>query len=72
MHYLLPMKSYLEQLSDAANDAGIELLQAFKDAGIPTSTFYRAKTRTDLHLATAEKVYNAIRVYALQRTATNI
>jgi len=66
------MKSYIEQLQDCANDAGIELLQAFKNTGIPTSTFYRARNGTDLHLATAQKVYDAIRIHALQRTATNI
>ena len=54
------MLSYYEQLICAAKQADIKLIQAFRYAGIPTSTYYRAANGTDLHLSTAKKVFQII------------
>mgnify|MGYP006908252691 FL=1 len=61
------MKTYLYQLQEMASPTGIELVKFFELANIPTSTYYRAIKGTDLRLATAEKVEDAIRVYALHQ-----
>ena len=61
------MKTYLEQLQQKAAPTGVSLLQYFKLAGIPTSTYYRAIGGKDLRLATAKKVDDAITSYALHR-----
>ena len=65
------MLSYISQLEAASKAANIQLLQAFKLSGVPTSTYYRTIAGKDLRLSTAEKVLNAIRVYALQQTQGN-
>ena len=72
MQYKKNMISYINQLQHAADQAEMSLIQAFKQSGTPTSTFYRAINGTDLHLSTAKKVEDAIKVYALQRTAVNL
>jgi predicted transcriptional regulator len=63
------MKSYLTILVEQAQDMGLPLLQAFKEADIPTSTYYRAVNGvTELRHQTAVKVMNAIeKLYALQQ-----
>jgi len=54
--------SYLNQLHLMADRKKIPLLDAFKLAGLPTSTYYRAmKLETDLRLETALKVADAIK-----------
>jgi predicted transcriptional regulator len=65
------MLSYISQLEAASKAANIQLLQAFRLSGVPTSTYYRTIAGKDLRLSTAEKVLNAIRVYALQQTQGN-
>lgn len=60
------MISYINQLQQQADDMDVRLIDAFKRANIPTSTFYRAKQGCDLRLATARKVSDAIKFYALQ------
>lgn len=60
------MISYINQLQQQADGMGVRLIDAFKKADIPTSTFYRAKQGCDLRLATARKVSDAIKFYALQ------
>jgi predicted transcriptional regulator len=65
------MLSYITQLEAASKAANIQLLQAFRLSGVPTSTYYRTIAGKDLRLSTAEKVLNAIRVYALQQTQGN-
>lgn len=60
------MISYINQLQQQADDMDVRLIDAFKKANIPTSTFYRAKQGCDLRLATARKVSDAIKFYALQ------
>ena len=67
----MSMLSYISQLEAAARAANIKLLQAFRLSGVPTSTYYRTIAGKDLRLATANKVLNAIRVYALQQTQSN-
>jgi len=51
-----PMIPYFQQLALAASANNYPLLQAFKDAGLKTSVFYRARRGGDLHLTTAAKV----------------
>ena len=68
MHYLVLMLSYMTQLETAAKAANIQLLQAFRMSGVPTSTYYRTIAGKDLRLSTAKKVLDAIRVHALQQT----
>jgi len=72
MHYSAGMVSYINQLQNAADQAEMSLIQAFKKSGTPTSTFYRAINGTDLHLSTAKKVEDAIKVYALQKTSKHL
>tara|TARA_R110000822_G_scaffold44890_1_gene120305 strand:+ start:960 stop:1169 length:210 start_codon:yes stop_codon:yes gene_type:complete len=60
MQYSSGMLSYYEQLICAAKQADVQLIQAFRNAGIPTSTYYRAANGTDLHLSTAKKVFHWI------------
>lgn len=42
----------------------------FKQAGVPTSTYYRAKAGKDLRLSTARKVESAITSYTLHKSET--
>ena len=72
MHHNYPMISYIFQLQDAADKADVSLIEAFKKSGTPTSTFYRAKNGVDLHLSTAQKVEDAIKVYSLQKSTDSI
>ena len=62
------MESYIEQLKAEAQAANLQMLQAFRLSDVPTSTYYRTLAGGELRLATANKVLNAIRVYALQQT----
>lgn len=59
------MKSYLSQLQELAAPTGIDLLQFFKVAGVPTSTYYRAIAGQDMRLNTASKVEDAVKTYTL-------
>lgn len=64
------MKSYLEYLEDEAEDRDVELLQAFRIADVPTSTYYRnINGKTELRYSTAVKVLEAIH-HEEQRRAT--
>jgi len=65
------MITYMEQLLNAASDANISILKAFREANVPTSTYYRTVAGGDLRLSTAQKVMNAIRLHALQQTKSN-
>jgi hypothetical protein len=62
------MKSYLEQIQDLAAILDVSLLQAFKVAEIPTSTYYRTiNGDTELRHETAKKVMVALgKLHALQ------
>lgn len=56
------IEPYLEQLRALAAQADVELLAAFKKAGVPTSTYYRVVNgRHALSYQTAEAVADAIR-----------
>jgi len=68
MHYIQAMKSYLSQLNEATVSTGLSLLYFFKDAGVPTSTYYRALSGKDLRYSTAIKVEHAILSYTLSTT----
>ena len=52
--------SYFTQLTALAEKHGVDLRQAFKAAGLPSSTFYRAKKGTSLYFDTAVKVAEVI------------
>ena len=55
------MKAYLETVQDKARENGIDLLEAFKIAEIPTSTYYRTINGvTEMRFDTACKVLDAI------------
>ena len=55
------MKSYLKYLEDKAEGCNIPLLAAFKQADVPTSTYYRTiNLVSELRYETASKVSNAI------------
>jgi len=55
------MESYLHTLTKLCDQTGIDMLVAFKQAGIPTSTFYRTKLGSgDLRFETARKIHDAI------------
>ena len=63
------MKSYLELLQEKSEESGIALLQAFKSADIPTSTYYRTiHGTTELRHDTAAKAMKALeKLHALQQ-----
>lgn len=63
------MKSYLEIIEEEAERYGVTLLQAFKAADVPTSTYYRSiNGDTELRHETAKRVMKAIeKVHALQQ-----
>jgi len=65
------MITYMEQLLNAASDANLSILKAFREANVPTSTYYRTVAGGDLRLSTAQKVMNAIRLHALQQTKSD-
>tara|TARA_Y100000768_G_C23693244_1_gene547875 strand:+ start:345 stop:608 length:264 start_codon:yes stop_codon:yes gene_type:complete len=59
--YRFIMKSYTDVLKELSEEYNINLKKAFVEAGIPTSTFYRAMYGQDLRFTTAKKVYDCIR-----------
>jgi predicted transcriptional regulator len=63
------MKSYLQLLEEKSAEYNIPLLQAFKSAGVPTSTFYRTiNGQTELRHETARKAMKALeKLHALQQ-----
>ena len=61
------MKTYLSQLQELAAPTGLNLIQFFKQAGVPTSTYYRASHGQDMRLSTAKKVEDAITTYTLHK-----
>ena len=63
------MKSYLKTIQDEAAEANVPLLKAFKQAEIPTSTYYRTvKGDTEIRYETALRVHHAIeKLYLLQQ-----
>jgi predicted transcriptional regulator len=67
MHYKQAMDSYIKQLTNMSAPTGISLMLFFKQAGVPTSTYYRAKAGKDLRLSTARKVEDAITSYSLHK-----
>ena len=55
------MQTYMKQLLERAQSMDIDLLTAFKQAGVPTSTFYRTiNGTTELRYDTAYKIYKAM------------
>lgn len=68
MHYVQVMKTYLTQLNALKSGTELSLLYFFKEAGVPTSTYYRALAGKDLRYSTAIKVEHAILSYTLSTT----
>ena len=54
------MITYMEQLVDKSVHLQIKLKDAFTCAGVPDSTFYRARMGKDLRYDTANRVSKAI------------
>jgi predicted transcriptional regulator len=54
------MLTYFHVLELIADRQGADLKAAFTAAGLPTSTFYRAKNGTDLHFDTANRVWQQL------------
>lgn len=52
----MPMISYFDQLQVAAKHLDYPLKQAFVDAGVEASTFYRTRLGSSLRLVTASRV----------------
>jgi predicted transcriptional regulator len=63
------MKSYLTILTEQADQCGLSLLTAFKEAGIPTSTYYRTiNGMTEIRHETSARVMKAIeKLHTLQQ-----
>ena len=68
MHYKgkMMINKYINQLEDYAKKHDVSLLQMFKVANVPTSTYYRALKGVDLRFDTANKVAQAIDTIQLQ------
>ena len=67
MHYkgVMIINKYINQLEEYAEKHDVSLIQMFKLAKVPTSTYYRAKNGVDLRFDTASKVAEAIRTLPL-------
>jgi predicted transcriptional regulator len=54
------IKSYFVQLAELAVSKDADLKEAFLDAGVPDSTYYRVLNGRDLHYRTALKVAGSL------------
>jgi len=65
------METYLNALKHKAGALNVPLLSAFKQAGVPTSTYYRAiNGKTELRHDTAEKVMRSLEeLYTVQQAS---
>lgn len=65
--------TYFDQLKTAASQFGGDpdavLLRAFTEAGLPTSTFYRARKGTDLRSDKAKSVAEVLFIWAREGMA---
>jgi predicted transcriptional regulator len=57
---LISMEKYMEILKHHADGRDVDLRLAFIEAGVPTSTFYRARVGKELRYKTALKVLESI------------
>lgn len=59
--HICSMQTYLKTVKDQAKLKGVDLLLAFKVAGLPTSTYYRTiNGKTEMRFETACSVLDAI------------
>ena len=59
--HICSMQTYLDTVKDQAKLKGVDLLLAFKVAGLPTSTYYRTiNGKTEMRFETACSVLDAI------------
>ena len=59
--HICSMQTYLDTVKDQAKLKGVDLLLAFKVAGLPTSTYYRTiNGKTEMRFETACSVLAAI------------
>lgn len=56
----MEIKSYFVQLAELASSKDADLKEAFLQAGVPDSTYYRVLNGRDLHYRTALKVACAL------------
>lgn len=54
------IKSYFVQLAELAASKDADLKEAFLEAGVPDSTYYRVLNGRDLHYRTALKVAGSL------------
>lgn len=66
----MKINKYIQQLENIADQCDIRLIDMFTHAGIPSSTYYRAKNGVDLRFDTAERVAKAIRDVHIQSKAS--
>lgn len=59
--HLLEITTHYEQLDLMARLLGVDLKSAFVEAGVPTSTYYRAKHGAELRASTATRIAAVIR-----------
>ena len=62
---------YINQLQDIASENDVRLKDMFIDAGVPTSTYYRAINGMDLRFDTAERILKAFRHVQLQSDSSS-
>tara|TARA_R100000008_G_C3546031_1_gene147603 strand:- start:544 stop:762 length:219 start_codon:yes stop_codon:yes gene_type:complete len=62
------MTPYIVSLIKLSSEKQVQILDAFKLSGVPTSTYYRAVKGAELKHQTAIKIEDAI--YTLQKTST--
>jgi hypothetical protein len=60
MQQSFQMLTYFHVLELIADRQSADLKAAFTAAGLPTSTYYRAKNGTDLHYDTASRVWRLL------------
>ena len=56
----MEIKSYFVQLAELAASRDADLKEAFRQAGVPDSTYYRVLNGRDLHYRTALKVAGSL------------
>ena len=66
MQYSINMEPYIVTLVKKALEINVPILEAFKESGVPTSTYYRTMKGSELRYNTAKEVMDAL--HSLQRT----
>jgi len=64
------IKPYWDELLELSREIGVDLLTAFRRAGISERSFYRARTSGRLRHETASRVEEAIRTLGREAKST--